>query len=116
LEIKVSKISDAQARQFWNAIKNSRVQLTATSDRLAALKRTESATRWALREPVVGRRRPTIKDIGTAVYAKLTIPADVARSYRQAGIKVFLYTSTNASQDAKMIALQPWRDATKGPA
>ena len=27
---------------------------------------------------------------GTAVHAKLTIPADVARTYRQANIKLFL--------------------------
>ena len=69
----------------------------------------------------------TIKQTGTTIYAKLTIPADVVRSYRQANIKVFLYTSSNASQDAKMIALQPyavvvndvarfqrWRDAANG--
>ena len=48
------------------------------------------------------------------------------RTYRQANIKVFLFTSKNDSQDAKMIALEPyavtvndvarfqrWRDATK---
>ena len=136
LEIKVSPITDAQAKQFWDAIKNSKVQLEATSARLAALNKikklddadpnhkisyaliTSGAGGW----PSVS----TIKEIGTAVHAKLTIPADVARSYRQANIKVFLFTSKNDSQDAKMIALEPyavtvndvarfqrWRDATK---
>src|SRR4029079_1332165 len=37
LEIKVSALTGAQAKQLWNAIKNSRVQLNATSARLAAL-------------------------------------------------------------------------------
>ncbi len=139
LEIKVSQITDAQAKQFWNAIKNSRVQLTATSGRLAALnkiKKLDAADpthkiSYALGTSGTGGwpSASTIKETGTAVYAKFTIPADVVRSYRRANIKVFLYTSTNASQDAKMIALQPygvvvndvarfqrWRDATKGPA
>jgi hypothetical protein len=66
---------------------------------------------------------------GTAVHAKLTIPADVACTYRQPNIKVFLFTSQNESHDARMIALRPygvtvndvarfqrWRDATKGSA
>jgi glycerophosphoryl diester phosphodiesterase len=139
LEIKVSQITDAQAKQFWNAIRNSRVQLTATSGRLAALnkiKKLDAADlthkiSYALGTSGTGGwpSASTIKETGTAVYAKFTIPADVVRSYRRANIKVFLYTSTNASQDAKMIALQPygvvvndvarfqrWRDATKGPA
>ena len=50
----------------------------------------------------------TIKQIGTAVHAKLTIPADVARTYRQANIKVFLFTSQNESHDARMITLKPY--------
>ena len=37
LEIKVGAITNAQARQFWNAIKDSRVQLEATPARLPAL-------------------------------------------------------------------------------
>lgn len=137
LEIKTSPITDAQAKQFWNAIKNSRVQLTAMSGRLAALNKIKKldaadashkisyalATSGAGGWPSVS----TIKGIGSAVYAQLTIPADVARSYLQANIKVFLFTSRNESDDAKMIALQPyavvvndvarfqhWRDTTKG--
>ena len=70
----------------------------------------------------------TIKNVGSAVHARLTIPADVARSYRMADIKVFLYTGKTSSDDAKMIALRPygvvvddvarfqeWRDASSGP-
>lgn len=139
LEIKTSPITDAQAKQFWNAIKNSRVQLAAMSGRLAALnkiKKLDAADAshkisYALATSGTGGwpSVSTIKGIGSAVYAQLTIPADVARSYRQANIKVFLFTSRNESDDAKMIALQPyavvvndvarfqhWRDTTKGSA
>jgi glycerophosphoryl diester phosphodiesterase len=137
LEIKTSPITDAQAKQFWNAIKNSRVQLAAMSGRLAALnkiKKLDAADAshkisYALATSGTGGwpSVSTIKGTGSAVYAHLTIPADVARSYRQANIKVILFTSTNESQDAKMIALQPyavvvndvarfqrWRDAANG--
>ena len=139
LEIKTSPITDAQAKQFWNAIKNSRVQLAAMSGRLAALnkiKKLDAADAshkisYALATSGTGGwpSVSTIKGTGSAVYAQLTIPADVARSYRQANIKVFLFTSRNESDDAKMIALEPyavvvndvarfqhWRDTTKGSA
>ena len=139
LEIKVSSISDAQAKQLWGAIKNSRIQLQASSSRLDALNKikkldaadTTHKISYAL--IIVGTRSwpsvSTIKKIAPAVHAKLTIPAAVARSYRLANIKVFLYTGKNASDDAKMIARQPygvvvddvaqfqhWRDAATGSA
>jgi glycerophosphoryl diester phosphodiesterase len=139
LEIKVSPITDAQATQLWNAIKDSRVQLNATSARLAALDKIKKLDvadpdhkiSYALGSSGTGGwpSVSTITKVGTAVYAKLTIPADVARSYRLAHIKVFLFTGRNESDDAKMIALQPygvvvddvgrfqgWRDAADGSA
>jgi len=139
LEIKVSPITDVQAKQLWNAIKNSRVQLQATSTQLAALDKikkldaADPAHRLSYALITLGNKgwpsASTIKKVGTAVHAKLTIPADVARSYREAGIKVFLFTSRNESDNAKMIALQPyavvvndvarfqrWRDAATGSA
>jgi glycerophosphoryl diester phosphodiesterase len=137
LEIKVSSISDAQAEQLWSAIKNSRIQLQATSSHLDALNKikkldaadTTHKISYAL--IVSGSHNwpsvSTIRKIAPTVHARLTIPADVARSYRLANIKVFLYTGKNASDDAKMIALQPygvvvddvarfqqWRDAATG--
>jgi glycerophosphoryl diester phosphodiesterase len=139
VEIKVSTITSAQAKQLWNAIKDSRVQLQAASGRLDALNKikkldvadprhkisyalvTSGTNGW----PSVS----TIKKVGTAVHAKLSIPADVVRSYRLADIKVYLFTAKDASDDAKMIALRPygvvvddlarfqnWRDAVAGSA
>jgi glycerophosphoryl diester phosphodiesterase len=139
VEIKVSRISDAQAKQLWNGIKNSRVQLQATSGHLDALnkiKRLDAADpnhkiSYALITTGTGGwpSVSAIMKVGTAVHAKLTIPAQVARSYRLAGIKVFLFTGRNASDDEKMIALQPygvvvddvgrfqdWRDVSTGTA
>ena len=139
LEIKVSALTGAQAKQLWNAIKNSRVQLNATSARLAALNKIMKLDAadpthrisYALGTSGTGGwpSVSTLKKVGTSVYAKLTIPADVARSYRLAGIRVFLFTGRNESDDAKMIALQPygvvvddvsrfqdWRDASTGTA
>jgi glycerophosphoryl diester phosphodiesterase len=118
LELKVASLADAQAKQLWNAIKNSRVQLNATSARLDALnkiKKLDAADSnhkisYALGTSGVGGwpSVSAIKKVGTTVYAKLTIPAAVARSYRLANIKVFLWTGENASDHAKMIALQPY--------
>lgn len=139
IEIKVSSITDAQAKQLWNTIKNSRVQLNATSARLDALNKVKKldaadidhGISYALGTSGTGGwpSVSAIKKIGTTVYAKLTIPPEVARGYRLANIKVFLWTGENASDEAKMIALQPygvvvnnvaqfqsWRDGATGSA
>ena len=139
LEIKVSTITDAQAEQFWSAIKDSRVQLVATSARLPALnkiKKLDAADpshriSYALGDLGTGGwpSVSAIKKIGSVVHAKLTIPANVARAYQEANIKVFVFTARNESDYAKMITLQAhgvvvndvarfqrWRDITKGPA
>jgi glycerophosphoryl diester phosphodiesterase len=139
LEIKVSTITDAQAEQFWSAIKDSRVQLVATSARLPALnkiKKLDAADPTHRISYALGNLGnggwpsvSAIKKIGTVVHAKLTIPANVVRTYQEANIKVFVFTARNESDYAKMITLEPygvvvndvarfqrWRDATKGPA
>jgi glycerophosphoryl diester phosphodiesterase len=139
LEIKASTITDAQAEQFWSAIKDSRVQLVATPARLPALnkiKKLDAADPTHRISYAIGNlgnggwpSASAIKKIGTVVHAKLTIPADVVRTYQNAGIKVFLFTGRNESDYAKMIKLEPygvvlndvaqfqrWRDTTKGPA
>jgi glycerophosphoryl diester phosphodiesterase len=139
LEIKVSTITDAQAEQFWSAIKDSRVQLVATSARLPALnkiKKLDAADPTHRISYALGNLGnggwpsvSAIKKIGTVVHAKLTIPANVVRTYQEANIKVFVFTARNESDYAKMTTLEPygvvvndvarfqrWRDATKGPA
>ena len=118
LEIKLASITDAQAKQFWNTIKNSRVQLVARAARLAPLNKIKKldeadgshrisyalSTRGTDRWPSVS----AIKNTATAVYAKPTIPLTVARRYRQANIKVFLSTGKNEADYAKMMARKPY--------
>jgi glycerophosphoryl diester phosphodiesterase len=139
LEIKVSTMTNAQAEQFWSAIKDSRVQLVATSARLPALnkiKKLDAADPTHRISYALGNLGnggwpsvSEIKKISTVVHAKLTIPANVVRTYQQANIKVFVFTARNESDYAKMIPLEPygvvvndvarfqrWRDATKGSA
>jgi glycerophosphoryl diester phosphodiesterase len=118
VEIKVSSITNAQAKQLWNAIKNSRLQLQASSTRLDSLNKikrldaADSSHKISYSLIILGTHSwpsvSTIKQVGSAVHARLSIPAGVARSYQLANIKLFLYTSRNSSDDAKMIALKPY--------
>jgi glycerophosphoryl diester phosphodiesterase len=118
LEIKLASITDAQAQEFWNTVKNSRVQLVARAARLASLNKIKKldeadvshrisyafSTRGSDRWPSVS----VIKKTATAVYARLTIPVTVARRYRQANIKVFLSTGKNEADYAEMMARRPY--------
>ena len=50
----------------------------------------------------------TIKATGAALNARLEIPVSVASSYRQANIKVFLYTGRNEADYTKIVARNPY--------
>ena len=118
VELKNSTISNAQARQLWRTIKYSNVQLEATSARLAALNKikkldaadpyhkikyalvTTGASGW----PSVS----TVKSVGTYVHARLEIPSSVMSSYKNAGIKVFLFTGRTTSDYERMAKLNPY--------
>lgn len=118
LEIKLASITDAQAKQFWNAVKNSRVQLVERAARLASLNKIKKldeadpshrisyafSTRGLDRWP----RASVIKNTANVVYAKLTIPVTVARRYRRANIKVFLSPGKNEADYRKMRARKPY--------
>jgi glycerophosphoryl diester phosphodiesterase len=137
LEIKVASITNAQAKQLWNAIKNSRIQLQATSARLAALNKikkldnADATHRISYALILLGTgswpSASAIKATGAAVHARIEIPVSVASSYRQANIKLFLYTGKNEADYAKMMARNPyavivedaprfqrWRDGATG--
>jgi glycerophosphoryl diester phosphodiesterase len=118
LEIKLASITDAQANQFWNTIKNSRVQLVARAARLAPLKKikkldkADHSHRISYAFSTRGRHGwPSVSEIkktATAVYAKITIPVTVARRYRQANLKVFLSPGKNEADYAKMMTRKPY--------
>ena len=118
LEIKLASITDAQAKQFWKTIKNSRVQLVARAARLVPLNKikkldeADGSHRISYAFSTRGRHGwpsvSAIKNTASAVYAKLSIPVTVARRYRQANIKVFLSTGKNEADYAEMMARKPY--------
>jgi glycerophosphoryl diester phosphodiesterase len=118
IQIKQSTITNAQAKQLWRTIKYSNVQLEAASYALPALnkvKKLDAADRrhkikYALVTagsggwPSVSK----VKSVGTYLHAELSIPASRMRTYKRAGIKVFLWTGKTKSDYKKMAALEPY--------
>ena len=124
--LKNSKITNAQAKQLWKTIRSSNVQLEAPASRLAALnkvKKLDKADRkhnntiyamtaigsggWgtgAKPNPSVAK----VKSVGKYFHAELSIPPSVMRTYKKAGIKVFLFTGKTESDYRKMAKLNPY--------
>jgi glycerophosphoryl diester phosphodiesterase len=118
LELKPSSITNAQAVQFWNAIKDSRVHVQAAAGALPALnkiKKLDAAdpshrVSYALVASGSGGwpSASTVREVGTAVYANLSIPASIVTSYQSAGVRVYLYTGRNEADYARVVALKPY--------
>jgi glycerophosphoryl diester phosphodiesterase len=124
--LKNSTITDAQAKQLWNTIKYSNVQLEAPASRLTGalnkVKKLDAADpshkiKYALvatgsdgwgtsadPNPSVSK----VKSVGTYFHAEKSIPASVMRTYKNAGIKVFVFTGKNKTDYARMAALNPY--------
>jgi glycerophosphoryl diester phosphodiesterase len=116
--LKNSKITNAQAKQLWNTLKNSNVQLEAPLSRLAALNKVKEldkadskykinyalVTTGAAGWPSVSKA----KSVGKYLHARLELPASRMRAYKDAGIKVFLFTGKTESDYAKMAKLDPY--------
>src|SRR5215204_1544858 len=118
LEIKPSTITNDQAKQLWNAVKHSPVQLEAgysalpalnkikkldaadTSHRISYARITSGGGGW----PSVSE----LKQTGTSVHAHMSIPASVMSTYKAGGLKVFLFTAKNESDYEKMAKLNPY--------
>jgi glycerophosphoryl diester phosphodiesterase len=122
--LKNSKITNAQAKQLWNTIKSSNVQLEAPASRLDALNKVKKLDKadpnhkikyalvaigsggWgtgAKPNPSVSK----VKSVGIYFHAEKSIPASVMSTYKKAGIKVFLFTGKTKSDYKKMAALDP---------
>jgi glycerophosphoryl diester phosphodiesterase len=118
IQIKQSRITNAQAKQLWRTIKYSNVQLEAASYALPALnkvKKLDAADRrhkikYALVTAGAGGWPSVskVKSVGTYLHAELSIPASRMRTYKRAGIKVFLWTGKTKSDYKKMAALEPY--------
>ena len=118
IQIKQSTITNAQAKQLWKTIRTSKVQLEAATYALPALnkvKKLDAADRshkisYALVTagsggwPSVSK----VKNVGTYLHAEKSIPASRMRTYKRAGIKVFLWTGKSKSDYKKMAALEPY--------
>ena len=118
VQFKQSTITNAQAKQLWNTIKYSKVQLEAPLSRLAALNKVKKldkadskhkinyalTTTGAAGWPSVS----TVKSVGKYLHARLELPASRMRAYKDAGIKVFLFTGKTESDYAKMAKLNPY--------
>ena len=118
IQFKQSTITNAQAKQLWRTIKYSNVQLEAASYALPALnkvKKLDAADRshkinYALVTagsggwPSVSK----VKSVGNYLHAELSIPASRMRTYKRAGIRVFLWTGKSKSDYKKMAALDPF--------
>jgi glycerophosphoryl diester phosphodiesterase len=117
--LKNSKISNAQAKQLWNTIKYSNVQLEAPASRLSGalnkVKKLDAADskhkiKYALVStgsggwPSVAK----VKSVGTYFHAELSISSSRMKTYKNAGIKVFLFTGKTKSDYKRMAALDPY--------
>jgi glycerophosphoryl diester phosphodiesterase len=117
--LKNSTITNAQAKQLWKTIKYSKVQLEAPSSRLTGalnkVKKLDAADpshkiNYALVSsgsggwPSVSK----VKSVGTYFHAELSIPASVMRTYKNAGIRVFLWTGKTKSDYTRMAKLNPY--------
>jgi len=116
--LKNSTITNAQAKQLWKTIKYSNVQLEAPSSRLTALnkvKKLDAADprhkiKYALVSSGAGGWPSVskVKSVGTYLHAELSIPASVMRTYKNSGIRVFLWTGKTVSDYKKMAKLNPY--------
>jgi glycerophosphoryl diester phosphodiesterase len=117
--LKNSTITDAQAKQLWNTIKYSNVQLEAPASRLSGalnkVKKLDAADskhkiKYALvctgadGWPSVSK----VKSVGTYFHAGLSISSSRMKTYKDAGIKVFLFTGKTVDDYKRMAALNPY--------
>jgi glycerophosphoryl diester phosphodiesterase len=138
LQIKLTSLTNGQARQFWRAVKTYRVILEASSGQLPAMNKIKKLDRadkahkisYALVTLGTGRHWPSVsyvRSVGTSVHARLEIPPSVMRSYQRAHIPVYLFTGKTRADYRRMIALGPygvvvndvgkfqrWRDSVTG--
>ena len=118
LEIKPTSITNAQAKQLWNQIKRSPVQLEAGTGRLGALEKIKSLDAADpyykisyARVTSGGGGWPSVSELkktSNIVHAHMSIPATVMSTYKAGGMKVFLFTARNESDYEKMAKLNPY--------
>ena len=117
LEIKLTSLTNGQARQFWNAVKNSRVVLEASSGQLSGLNKikkldkADPAHRISYAFVTLGTHGwpsvSTIKSVGNSVHARLEIKKSLVQLYQRHHISVFLFTGQTKSDYRTMVSKGP---------
>jgi glycerophosphoryl diester phosphodiesterase len=116
---KDATITDAQAKQLWDTIKYSNVQLEAPASRLAGalnkVKKLDAAdSKHKIKYALVSTGSggwpsvSTVKSVGIYFHAELSISSSQMRTYKNAGIKVFLFTGKDVNDYERMAALDPY--------
>jgi glycerophosphoryl diester phosphodiesterase len=119
VQIKLTSITNDQARQFWRAVRTSRVVLEASSGQLPAMNKIKKLDRadrthkisYAYVTLGTGGRWPSvsyIRSVASSVHARLEIPRSVMRKYQAAHIPVYLFTGKNEANYRRMITLGPY--------
>jgi glycerophosphoryl diester phosphodiesterase len=116
--LKNGKISNAQAKDLWNTIKSSNVQLEAPASRLAALNKVKKLDKADPKHKIIYALTTIgsggwpsvskVKSVGKYLHAELSLPKSKMKAYKKAGIKVFLFTGKTVSDYKKMAALDPY--------
>jgi glycerophosphoryl diester phosphodiesterase len=117
--LKNATITDAQAKQLWDTIKYSNVQLEAPASRLAGalnkVKKLDAAdSKHKIKYALVSTGSggwpsvSTVKSVGIYFHAELSISSSQMRTYKKAGIKVFLFTGKDVNDYERMAALDPY--------
>jgi len=116
--LKNGKISNAQAKDLWNTIKSSNVQLEAPASRLAALNKVKKLDKADPKHKIKYALVATgsggwpsvskVKSVGSYFHAGLSLSSSRMKTYKNAGIKVFLFTGKTKSDYKKMAALDPY--------
>ena len=116
--LKNSKITNAQAKQLWNTIKSSNVQLEAPASRLDALNKVKKLDKADSKHKIIYAMTSLgtdgwpsvskVKSVGKYFHAEKSLPASKMKAYKKAGIKVFLFTGKTESDYIKMTKLDPY--------
>ena len=116
--LKNAKITNAQAKQLWNTIKSSNVQLEAPASRLDALNKVKKLDKADSKHKIIYAMTSLgtdgwpsvskVKSVGKHFHAEKSLPASQMKIYKKAGIKVYLFTGKNKSDYKKMTALDPY--------
>ena len=116
LQIKLTSLTNGQARQFWNAVKNSRVVLEASSGQLSGLNKIKKLDRAdpahiSYAFVTLGTHGwpsvKTIKSVGNTVHARLEIKKSLVQLYQRNHITVFLFTGQTKSDYRTMVSKGP---------